>query len=144
MSKTATKAKSAAPAKKTVERIEHEGLLDVRSLTTYFKLGVGVQKQDGIPVGRGGGDSQVIGGAEANIERSLKNADPRIVTVVHARLRAGHINDRDVHRSILPISICRQSAAHGASSQLRRIVVDHNHEDRSNHRFRRRQVLALL
>ena len=27
--------------KKTIERIEHEGLLDVRNLTTYFKLGVG-------------------------------------------------------------------------------------------------------
>ncbi len=40
MSKTATKPK-AAPEKKPVERIEHEGLLDVRHLTTYFKLGVG-------------------------------------------------------------------------------------------------------
>ena len=30
-----------ASEKKPVERIEHEGLLDVRNLTTYFKLGVG-------------------------------------------------------------------------------------------------------
>ncbi len=35
------KAKGAAPDKKPIERIDHEGLLDVRGLTTYFKLGVG-------------------------------------------------------------------------------------------------------
>ena len=40
MAKSATKAKPASE-KKSVERIEHEGLLDVRGLTTYFKLGVG-------------------------------------------------------------------------------------------------------
>jgi ABC-type glutathione transport system ATPase component len=40
MAKAATKAKPASE-KKSVERIEHEGLLDVRGLTTYFKLGVG-------------------------------------------------------------------------------------------------------
>ena len=40
MSKSATKAK-VAPEKTPVERIEHEGLLDVRGLTTRFKLGVG-------------------------------------------------------------------------------------------------------
>ena len=40
MAETATKAKPASE-KKPVERIEHEGLLDVRNLTTYFKLGVG-------------------------------------------------------------------------------------------------------
>jgi peptide/nickel transport system ATP-binding protein len=34
-------AKKAAPDKKPVERIEHEGLLDVRNLTTYFRLGAG-------------------------------------------------------------------------------------------------------
>jgi len=38
MSKTKSKA---APTKKPVERIEHKGLLEVRELTTYFKLGVG-------------------------------------------------------------------------------------------------------
>ena len=46
MATTAPKSKGKAkgkPAgeKKTIERIEHEGLLDVRGLTTYFKLGVG-------------------------------------------------------------------------------------------------------
>ena len=46
MATTAPKPKGKAKGKsagekKTVERIEHEGLLDVRSLTTYFKLGVG-------------------------------------------------------------------------------------------------------
>ena len=40
MAKSATKAKPASE-KKPVERIEHEGLLDVRGLTTYFRLGVG-------------------------------------------------------------------------------------------------------
>ncbi len=40
MARSATKAKPASE-KKPVERIEHEGLLDVRNLTTYFKLGVG-------------------------------------------------------------------------------------------------------
>ena len=40
MAKSATKAKPASE-KKPVERIEHEGLLDVRGLTTYFKLGSG-------------------------------------------------------------------------------------------------------
>ncbi len=34
-------AKGQAPQKKPVERIAHEGLLDVRGLTTYFKLGAG-------------------------------------------------------------------------------------------------------
>jgi peptide/nickel transport system ATP-binding protein len=34
-------AKAGSGAKKPAERIEHEGLLDVRELTTYFKLGVG-------------------------------------------------------------------------------------------------------
>ena len=40
MAKSATKAKPASE-KKPAERIEHEGLLDVRGLTTYFKLGSG-------------------------------------------------------------------------------------------------------
>jgi peptide/nickel transport system ATP-binding protein len=40
MARSATKAKPSSD-KKTIERIEHEGLLDVRNLTTYFKLGVG-------------------------------------------------------------------------------------------------------
>ena len=40
MSKPATKAK-AAPSQQPIERVEHEGLLDVRGLTTYFALGVG-------------------------------------------------------------------------------------------------------
>ena len=40
MARSATKAKPSSE-KQPVERIEHEGLLDVRSLTTYFKLGVG-------------------------------------------------------------------------------------------------------
>ena len=40
MAKSATKAKPASD-KKAVERIEHEGLLDVRGLTTFFKLGSG-------------------------------------------------------------------------------------------------------
>ena len=39
MAKAATKAPPAE--KKPAERIEHPGLLDVRGLTTYFKLGVG-------------------------------------------------------------------------------------------------------
>ena len=38
MSKTKSKA---ASTKKPVERIEHKGLLEVRELTTYFRLGVG-------------------------------------------------------------------------------------------------------
>jgi peptide/nickel transport system ATP-binding protein len=38
---TGKAAAKAGAAKKPVERIEHEGLLDVRELTTYFKLGVG-------------------------------------------------------------------------------------------------------
>ena len=40
MPRSATKAKPASE-KKPIERIEHEGLLDVRGLTTYFKLGAG-------------------------------------------------------------------------------------------------------
>ena len=40
MSKTKSKPK-AAPTKKPIERIEHQGLLDVRELTTHFKLGTG-------------------------------------------------------------------------------------------------------
>ena len=42
MATTAPKAKGKTGSeKKPVERIEHDGLLDVRNLTTYFKLGVG-------------------------------------------------------------------------------------------------------
>ena len=40
MARSATKAKPTSE-KKPIERVEHEGLLDVRNLTTYFKLGVG-------------------------------------------------------------------------------------------------------
>jgi oligopeptide/dipeptide ABC transporter ATP-binding protein len=38
---SATKAKTKAPDKKPAERIAHKGILEVRELTTYFKLGVG-------------------------------------------------------------------------------------------------------
>ena len=39
--KTKAPEKKAKADKKTVERIEHAGLLDVRELTTHFKLGAG-------------------------------------------------------------------------------------------------------
>ena len=41
MAAATPKAKAKASEKKPLERIEHEGLLDVRGLTTHFKLGVG-------------------------------------------------------------------------------------------------------
>ena len=101
--KTKAPEKKAKADKKTVERIEHAGLLDVRELTTHFKLGAGDVKAIGSQTFVYDKVSRLVTG---NI---LANGTPKTQSAVFDAF--GNITSTTTTDSVLALSNCSMTSS---------------------------------